>query len=103
MSTKKNAKKYKDNNALIGLLILTIVILICYTYGSVTKLIDRNNKNMVCIQDGYCYNLTTKIIYMESTSTGLLGVTNVYMPYYDSNGKMCVYDVHTGEWISIDK
>lgn len=61
---------------------------------------ERSRRDMIYISDGYCYKEDTQIIY-EEYFTGRMGADAVYTPYYDENGKLCKYDLETGEWIPI--
>lgn len=63
---------------------------------------ERNRRDMIYISDGYCYKEDTQIIY-EEYFTGRMGADAVYTPYYDENGKLCKYDLGTGDWIPIEK
>lgn len=63
---------------------------------------SRSERNMVYIKEGYCYDSDTQIIYTESYF-GKYGIRTAYTPYYNSNGKLCKYNIKTNEWIPIDK
>nr|WP_291234817.1 hypothetical protein [Frisingicoccus sp.] len=83
---------------IIGLVIM--FILICNFNMSCSRSDSRSERNMVYIQEGYCYDQYTKIIYIE-TYTGYYSTETSYSPYYDQDGNLCKYDESTGEWMPI--
>ena len=93
---------YSSNNtswtAFIVEMILVIAFILIVNSCSISN--SRNEKNMVVIKDGYCYDRDTKIIYIESYA-GKYGNNTVYTIYYDENGNICKYDVQTGNWIPV--
>lgn len=64
---------------------------------------ERADANMVYIQQGYCYDADTKIIYRESiVEGGRYGYdTPVYSLYVNENGNYCKYE--RGRWIEFVK
>lgn len=94
---------YKENDG-IGKLILEFIVLIIVIciFTSCCQSCSRNERNMVYISEGYCYDQDTQIIYIESY-TGRYGTDTSYSPYYNENGVLCKYDIETGEWIPIEK
>lgn len=92
----------KENDG-IGKLILefiALIIVICI-FTSCCQSCSRNERNMVYISEGYCYDQNTQIIYIESY-TGRYGTDTSYNPYYNENGALCKYDIQTGKWIPIE-
>ena len=83
----------------IATIIVGLIILLSLHSCSVNE--SRSERNMIPISEGYCYDQNTKIIYIESY-TGRHGDKTSYSAYYDENGRLCKYDVQTGEWISIN-
>lgn len=81
---------------LIGAIILLFIIQSCSVSSS------RSIRNMEPIKKGYCYDMGTGIIYIESYS-GRYGTETTYTAYYDENGDMCKYDQSSGEWVPISK
>ena len=80
----------------IGVIFLVVII------TSSSRSCSRDDRNMVLIKEGYCYDRDTRIIYIESY-TGRYRDDTAYTPYYDANGSLCKYDVYTGEWLPIER
>lgn len=79
---------------LVGAIILILVIQSCSVSSS------RSLRNMEPIKEGYCYDVDTGVIYIESYS-GRYGTETAYTAYYNENGEMCKYDLSSGQWIPI--
>jgi hypothetical protein len=81
----------------IALLIVLCIIMSCCNSANVSS--EREKANMVYIEDGYCYDSNTKIIYRET----IIGQskysydTPMYSPYVNENGNYCKYE--NGEWV----
>ena len=75
----------KEYFKLIG--VLVAVALAVAMLSECMQSLERNERNMVLIEDGYCYDADTKIIYMES-DTGQHSMSVAYSPYYDEEGRL---------------
>lgn len=73
----------------------------CYNDMQVSD--KREDANMVYIQEGYCYDVDTKIIYKESIIDGgrYSYDTPTYTPYINENGNYCKYEY--GKWVEFIK
>ena len=91
------------NDDSLVVLVLKIIALfaLCIFMVSCSRTCSRSTRNMAPIEHGYCYDLDTQIIYIESY-TGRYGDETAYTPYYDANGNLCKYDIYTGEWLPIE-
>lgn len=93
---------YKSNDDRLSFLLKTIgILIVCIILVSCSQSLGRSEANMIMIDDPYCYEADTKIIYLESKS-GRHGTYMSYEPYYDKDGNKCKYNVETGEWIPIE-
>lgn len=90
-----------DNGILKGIGTIILLLILMFFIHSCSVSDSRNDRNMVYIEEGYCYDQDTNIIYIESYS-GRYGMDTTYSPYYNSNGDLCKYNVVTGEWIPIE-
>lgn len=82
-------------------LLIIIVTFIMYLIMSASQENSRSTRNMRYISEGYCYDKTTQIIYIESYSSN--GFGTVYTPYYDSNGNLYKYVTGNDEWIPVER
>ena len=73
-----------------------------FLIASMGRACSRNNHNMVGIENGYAYDINTKIIYIESYS-GRWGTETTYSPYYSPDGNLYKYDLTSGKWIPINE
>ena len=78
------------DNIKINIIILVILIICLAVFSQWCIEDSRSDRNMVYIEEGYCYDKNTKIIYIESYS-GRHGTNTTYSPYYDSEGNLCKY------------
>ena len=63
---------------------------------------EREDANMVYIEEGYCYDTDTKIIYKETIiDGGKYYDTPTYYPYINENGNYCKYE--NGRWVEFSK
>lgn len=85
----------------IALIIVMCIIMSCCNSASVSS--KREDSNMVCIEDGYCYDADTKIIYIETIigQSKYSYATPVYSPYINENGNYCKYE--NGRWVELIK
>lgn len=83
---------------LVSIILLFILIVSMYSCNTNS---DRDKYNMVLIEDGYCYNDDTKIIYTEYIN-GRDGRTS-YSVYLSENGNPYRYNTNTGKWEEIIK
>ena len=82
----------------LSILLLVVVCMISSCSNDVHIDTGRKNANMVCIQEGYCYDADTKIIYRETiVNGGKYYDTPTYMPYINENGNYCKYEY--GKWV----
>lgn len=89
---------------LLGYIILLIVIcsiMSCCNSNHVVS--EREDANMIYIEEGYCYEADTKIIYRETIVDGhrYSYDTPIYSPYINENGNYCKYE--NGKWIEFIK
>lgn len=89
----------------IFLLIIMLIVLFFITEACDSEHVssERANANMVYIQEGYCYDADTKIIYRESVVEGgrYSYDSPVYSPYINKNGNYCKYEY--GKWVEFVK
>lgn len=83
------------------ILVFIIILLISIVSVIYTQNNERSKYNMSYISEGYCYNKSTKIIYMETYSGHGFIITYFYTPYYNENGELCKYNTKNGDWIPI--
>lgn len=105
MSGYYNRNSWSDDdknsgNIAFAIKMILLFILVVYVL-TVSQSCDRDKHNMKVIKDGYCYEEDTFIIYIEEDSGR--NYNFIYVPYYNSDGNLCKYDVETGEWIGIEK
>lgn len=85
----------------IALIIVMCIIMSCCNSAHVSS--KREDANMIYIEEGYCYDADTKIIYIET----IIGQskysydTPVYSPYINENGNYCKYE--NGKWVELIK
>ena len=81
----------------ILLLIVMLMIGSCSNDAHITS--ERAEANMVYIQEGYCYDADTKIIYRETIveGYGMSNDTPTWSPYINENGNYCKYEY--GKWV----
>lgn len=93
---------YNRNDGDIGKTIagLIVLIILFFIVQSCSVSSSRSVRNMEPIENGYCYNMGTGIIYIESYA-GRYGTETVYTAYFDKNGNMCRYDQNSGAWMPI--
>lgn len=89
-------RNYSSNHPIFE---IAIVMGLAIFLSSASKSCNRSEAHMVYIENGYCYQEDSKIIYIEQDQNH--GHTS-YVPYYDKNGKMNYYDVTTNEWIPVE-
>ena len=83
------------------------LIIICIILGAILDdahvSSERENANMIWIQEGYCYDADTKIIYREVIVDGgrYGNDTPTYSPYINENGNYCKYQY--GRWVEFIK
>ena len=94
----KQDTSYELLLSIIGL--IAIIVLICMT-SSYQLSANRNERNMTVIEDGYCYDNNTHIIYIESI-TGRYQDMPVYTIYVNKNGNYCMYEPETNKWIELE-
>lgn len=83
---------------LVSFILLIILVVSIYSCNTNS---DRDKYGMVLIEDGYCYNENTKIIYNEYIN-GRDGRTS-YSVYLSENGNPYKYNTNTGKWEEIIK
>lgn len=83
--------------SIIGL--IGLIVFICMV-SSCTLSSNRSEHNMTVIEDGYCYDNNTHIIYIESI-TGRYQDMPVYTIYINENGNYCMYEPDTNKWIEL--
>ena len=88
---------------LFGYIALILVICLLFTCCNSNHISsEREDANMVYIEEGYCYNADTKIIYIENIIDGGRHYDSlVYSPYINENGNYCKYE--KGQWIEFIK
>lgn len=93
----KQDTSYELLLSIIGL--IAIIVLISMA-SSCHLSANRSEHNMTVIEDGYCYDNNTHIIYIESI-TGRLQDMPVYTIYVNENGNYCLYEPETNKWIEL--
>lgn len=89
---------YSDNDNWGSIILKGIgCIILIFFISACSRSCSRENSNMIYIQNGYCYDADTKIIYKESI-VGRYDDDTTYTVYYDKNGNICRYDEVTGKW-----
>lgn len=85
----------------IALIITLCIIMSCCNNDHIKS--EREDANMVYIEEGYCYDADTRIIYRETIIGGgkYSYDSPVYSPYINENGNYCKYD--HGQWIEFVK
>lgn len=84
----------------IALVLVMALVLSCCNSSHVA--FEREDANMVYIEEGYCYDADTKIIYRETiVNGGRYYDTPTYYPYINENGNYCKYE--NGKWVEFIK
>ena len=85
----------------IALIVVMCFILTCCNSDHIKS--EREDANMVYIEEGYCYDADTRIIYRETIIGGgrYSYDSPVYSPYINENGNYCKYE--KGQWIEFVK
>lgn len=73
-----------------------LAIIIVLSIKSCNTNSDREKYDMIPIEEGYCYNENTNIIYIEYTDERY-GRTS-YSVYLSENGNPYKYNTNTGKW-----
>lgn len=93
---------YSNNDDSTGSLILKIVgcVILILIISAGSRSCSRSNSDMIYIQNGYCYDENTKIVYKESV-VGRYDDDTTYTVYYNENGNVCKYNETNGEWTEV--
>ena len=85
----------------IAIFIVLMFIMSCSNGVHISN--ERDESNMIYIQEGYCYDKNTKIIYRETIIDNYrYGLdTPTYSPYINENGNYCKYK--NGKWVEFIK
>jgi hypothetical protein len=96
---------YNDSSWGELILWIAIVLVICLLMPSCNNThiaSEREEANMIYIEEGYCYDVDTKIIYRETiVDGGRYYDTPTYYPYINENGNYCKYE--NGKWVEFIK
>lgn len=98
---------YSSRNSSWGELILYVAIILfcCLLSPSCNNThiaSEREDANMIYIEEGYCYDADTKIIHKETIIDGGKYYDNpTYYPYVNENGNYCKYE--RGKWVELIK
>lgn len=99
-------ERYDDNTwgKLLGC--IALFIFLCFVMTACNDMsVDakRERANMVYIEEGYCYDRNTKIIYKETIVEGgrYSFDTPTYTAYVNENGNYCKYEFR--KWVEIDR
>ena len=85
----------------IALIIVICIGMSCCNSAHVES--EREKANMVYIEEGYCYDADTRIIYRETIIDGGKYSYDqpTYSPYINGNGNYCKYE--NGKWVEFVK
>lgn len=102
---------YSSNNDSFGSLFgelfgyIALILVICFLFTCCNSnhiSSEREDANMIYIEEGYCYDADTKIIHKEIIIDGGRHYdTPTYYPYVNENGNYCKYEC--GKWVEIIK
>ena len=106
MSRRYNyCSSYNDSSWGELILWIAIVLVICLLTPSCNNThiaSEREEANMIYIEEGYCYDADTRIIHKEIIISGGKYFDNpTYYPYVNENGNYCKYE--HGEWVEVIK
>lgn len=96
--------KEEKGTGFIGLIIcLVILFFIIPLMDSESIRDNREKNNMILLEENYCYEKNTRIIYIENeiSRTKYSSATTTYTPYINENGNFCKYI--NGEWVEVIK
>ena len=95
---------YRSNDmswgGLIALFIVLCIVMTCCNSMNISD--KRSDANMVYLEEGFCYDADTQIIYRETiVDGGRYFDSVVFTPYINENGNYCKYE--HGEWVELIK
>lgn len=96
--------KEEKGTVFIGFIIcLVILFFIMPLMDSESIRDNREKNNMILLEENYCYEKNTRIIYIENeiSRTKYSSATTTYTPYINENGNFCKYI--NGQWVEVIK
>lgn len=81
--------------------IVLIILFLAFRWSETSHIASaREDANMVFIQEGYCYDVDTSIIYIETMIQKYnMHDTPIYRPYINERGNYCKYV--NGAWVEL--
>ena len=105
MSRRYNYYSSRDSSWGELILYVAIILFCCLLSPSCNNThiaSEREDANMIYIEEGYCYDAETRFIYREvMTGGGRAAVKPTYTIYINENGNYCKYEY--GKWVEFIK
>lgn len=95
---------YDDSwvSLIVSVVIILVICLFMPSCNNTHIASEREEANMIYIEEGYCYDANTKIIHKEIIIDGGKYYDNpTYYPYVNENGNYCKYEY--GKWVEVIK